>query len=110
MLLKPLCSAVALFAMALQSSSASASPISAGTRAAVLPGASLLQEVRCQRPCRPQGRQSGCRTICSPTSVQHDSWYSRGPLGPMALPPVVTQGTPFFLPQVELGPVGAPFR
>ncbi len=110
MLRKSLCSVAVLLAIAFLAGPASASPLGASTRAAVSPGASLLQEVRCQRVCRPQGRQSGCRTICGPTSVQHDSWYPRESLGPVANPLVVNLGAPFFLPRVELGPVGAPMR
>jgi hypothetical protein len=77
MLRNPLCSAAALAAMVFLPSSASASPIGAGARAAVPPKAGLLQEARCQRICRPQDRvcdrlpdgrmvcrPAACRVIC----------------------------------------------
>ena len=79
MLRNPLCSAAALLAMVLLSSSASGSPIGVGTRAAAPPKVALLQEVRCQRICRPQDRvcdrfpdgrlvcrPAVCRVICHP--------------------------------------------
>jgi len=55
MLRNPLCSAAALLAMVLLSSSASGSSIGVGTRAAAPPKVGLLQVVRRQRICRPQG-------------------------------------------------------
>jgi hypothetical protein len=72
-----LCSAAALFVMVFLPSSASASLIGAGTRAAAPLGTELLQEARCQRICRPQDRvcdhfpdgrlicrPAPCRVIC----------------------------------------------
>ena len=74
MLRNPLRSAAALLALMFLSSSASASPIGAGTRAAVLPKAALLQEARCQRICRPQDRVCDRfpdgRMICRPAACQ----------------------------------------
>jgi hypothetical protein len=77
MLQNRLCSAAALLVMVFLPSSASASPIGAGTRAAAPSEAVLLQEARCQRICRPQDRvcdqfpdgrlicrPAACRVIC----------------------------------------------
>ena len=94
-----MCSVAALFAVASLPGSASASPISAGTRAAVPPEAVLLQEVQCQQVYRLQGRRSVRRVICNRA-------YPRSPLPPeLAAAPFFL---PQFLPQAELGPVGAP--
>jgi hypothetical protein len=64
MLRNPLCSAAALLAMVFLPSSASASPIGVGTRAAAPPKVGLLQE--CDR--FPDGRMicrpAACRVIC----------------------------------------------
>jgi hypothetical protein len=94
-----MCSVAALFAIASLPGSASASPISAGTRAAVLPEAVLLQEVQCQQVYRLQGRRSVRRVICNRS-------YPRSPLPPGQRASLLF--LPQFLPQAELGPVGAP--
>jgi hypothetical protein len=78
MLQNRLCSAAALVAIVFLPNSASASPIGAGTRAAAPSDVGLLQEVRCQRICRPQDRvcdrfpdgrmicrPAACRVICT---------------------------------------------
>jgi hypothetical protein len=94
-----MCSVAALFAIASLPGSASASPISAGTRAAVPLEAVLLQEVQCQQVYRLQGRRYVRRVICDRPGL-------RDPLPPGQAASLLF--LPQFLPRAELGPVGAP--
>jgi hypothetical protein len=96
-----MCLATALCAMVFLSSSASASPISAGTRPAP-PEGGLFHKVQCQRVCDPPVcnrlsngrricRQPVCRVICN---RQRPRFPTPGSI-PRLVPP---------------GPVGAPAR
>jgi hypothetical protein len=92
LLRKPICSAAALVTMAFLSGSASASPISAGTRASIPPGTVLFQKVRCQRICHYQGRTPVCRVVCN---------HQRHQRRPIPVPGTIPRPLP-------MGPVGAP--
>ena len=98
-----MCSVAALLAMA--SLPASASPLGAGTRAAVPAEAPLLQEAQCQQVYHLQDRHYVPSVICSPYHP-----YLMGPAspGPVANAVRVIQSLPSFVPQAALGPVGAP--
>ena len=94
LLRKPICLAAALVTMAFLSGSASASPISAGTRASLPPGAVLFQKVRCQRICHYQGRTPVCQVACN---------HGRPQRPPMPIPGTIPR-------PLHMGPVGAPSR